>query len=144
MIFLKKLALLKYFYYLCKKTMDEYYLKNKEKMNKRSSEYQKQKRKDDYIFKMKCNLRRRVRNMKLTNKPSTLEILGADYQTVSKHIELSFKEGMSWSNYGSWHIDHKIPLNSAKTELDKINLMHYKNLQALWAKENVSKGFKII
>ncbi len=53
---------------------------------------------------------------------------------------------MSWDNhtkYG-WHIDHIIPLASAKTEEELKSLCHYTNLQPLWAKENLSKGAKII
>ena len=47
---------------------------------------------------------------------------------------------MSWSNFGECHIDHKIPISWGKTEDDIIKLNHYKNLQPLWAEENLSKG----
>jgi 5-methylcytosine-specific restriction endonuclease McrA len=52
-------------------------------------------------------------------------------------IEKSFKEGMNWDNYGKWEIDHIIPL--AKEGEHSVN-----NIQALWKKENRSKGSKII
>lgn len=71
-------------------------------------------------------------------------MLGCDYQTAFKHIESRFKQGMSWDNFGEWHIDHIIPLASAKTEIELIELCHYTNLQPLWAEENRSKGDKII
>lgn len=53
---------------------------------------------------------------------------------------------MNWDNRGlyGWHIDHIIPLSSAKTEEEVYKLCHYTNLQPLWAKENLSKGNKII
>jgi hypothetical protein len=51
---------------------------------------------------------------------------------------------MNWSNRNLWHIDHIIPLASAKTEEEMIKLCHYTNLQPLWAIENMSKGSKII
>ena len=51
---------------------------------------------------------------------------------------------MSWDNYGKWHIDHIIPLSSAKTEQDILKLCHYTNLQPLWAKGNIIKSNKII
>lgn len=124
--------------------MDKYYTENKEKMNRRSSEYQTEKRKEDPMFKMKCNIRRRIRNMNLTNKPSTLDILGGSYEMTADFIANSFQENMSWNNYGEWHIDHIVPLKSAKTDKDKIRLMHYTNLQALWAKDNLNKGSKIL
>lgn len=75
----------------------------------------------------------------------TKNLLGADFETVKKHIERQFKKGMTWKNntiYG-WHIDHKIPLASAKTEDELIALFHYTNLQPLWADENKKKSDKI-
>ena len=53
---------------------------------------------------------------------------------------------MSWENYGKdgWHIDHKIPLSSAKTDREIYELCHYTNLQPLWAKDNLKKSNKII
>ena len=73
----------------------------------------------------------------------TEQLVGADCETVKKHIESLFKNGMTWENHGKWHIDHIIPLASAKTEEEVIRLFHYTNLQPLWAKENLSKSDKM-
>jgi hypothetical protein len=53
---------------------------------------------------------------------------------------------MTWNNYShdGWHIDHIVPLSSAKTEEDVIKLCHYSNLQPLWSIDNYKKGNKII
>ena len=51
---------------------------------------------------------------------------------------------MSWENQGEWHIDHKIPLSSAKTEEELYKLCHFTNLQPMWAIENIKKGSKIL
>jgi hypothetical protein len=51
---------------------------------------------------------------------------------------------MTWENQGKWHIDHIIPLSSAKTEKEMYKLCHYTNLQPLWAFDNLSKGSKIL
>ena len=61
---------------------------------------------------------------------------------LKNYIENKFTEGMSWDNYGKWHIDHIIPLNSAKTEEEIIKLCYYTNLQPLWASDNIRKKDK--
>ena len=43
-----------------------------------------------------------------------------------------------------WHIDHRIPLDSAKTYEDIERLIHYTNLQPMWAIENLKKSNKIL
>jgi len=52
---------------------------------------------------------------------------------------------MCWENYGlnGWHIDHIIPLISAKTEEEIYKLCHFTNLQPLWWYENLEKRNKI-
>jgi len=66
---------------------------------------------------------------------------------LKQHIELQFKEGMNWKNYGNkWHIDHIRPIASFNITDCKSNefkkCWDLKNLQPLWAKENISKGCK--
>ena len=46
---------------------------------------------------------------------------------------------MTWENRSEWHVDHIIPLATAKTEEDVYRLNHYTNLQPLWAHENIRK-----
>lgn len=77
-----------------------------------------------------------------SKKTKAFSILGANFEVVKNHIELKFKPGMNWSNHGEWHIDHVIPLSSAKSEDEIIALNHYTNLQPLWAYENLHKGSK--
>ncbi len=63
-----------------------------------------------------------------------------------KHIESRFWPGMNWQNhaYYGWHIDHRIPLSSAKTVEEVAKLCHYSNLQPLWWNDNFAKGSKIL
>ena len=67
-------------------------------------------------------------------------------ETFGKVVEEQFVDGMSWDNYGiyGWHIDHIIPLSSAKTEEEIFKLCHYTNLQPLWAVDNLKKSNKLI
>jgi len=74
----------------------------------------------------------------------TLNLIGADWQTVRAWIESKFTQGMTWENIGMWHIDHIKPCISfdlTKTE-EQFRCFHYTNLQPLWAKDNLSKGCK--
>lgn len=75
---------------------------------------------------------------------STSECLGYKRDQLKMRIEFQFKEGMSWDNYGEWHIDHKKPIvrfiSQGITDPKIINALS--NLQPMWAKENLSKGKK--
>tara|TARA_R110002012_G_scaffold229781_1_gene402492 strand:+ start:21 stop:674 length:654 start_codon:yes stop_codon:yes gene_type:complete len=121
----------------------KYYQANKEKL----AEYQRERIKTDSLFKMKICLRTRTsvafKNKGYKKNSKTEKILGISYEKVKKHIGRQFQNGMTWSNYGEWHIDHIIPLSSAKTEAELLKLCHYRNLQPLWAADNMSKGAKI-
>ena len=74
---------------------------------------------------------------------TTEDLLGCSFKDAVKHIESLFTEGMSWDNMGEWHIDHIIPLSSANTKIELIKLCHYRNLQPLWAVDNMSKSSSI-
>ena len=60
------------------------------------------------------------------------------------HLEILFKEGMSWNNYGEWHVDHICP--QAALPYDSMEHPNFQkcwaleNLQPLWASENASKN----
>jgi len=64
------------------------------------------------------------------------------------YLESKFQPGMNWDNwsYKGWHIDHVIPLSSFNLENGEklLKAVNFINLQPLWAKDNMSKGDKII
>jgi len=76
-------------------------------------------------------------------------LVGYTVIQLKKHLEKNFKHGMSWNNYGKngWHIDHIIPqsaFNFEKPEdIDFKRCWALKNLQPMWAKENISKGDRL-
>ena len=129
-----------------KKQIKIYQLSHKEEINTYQREYRKQRRLANSLYKMKCNLRNMTafafKRIGLNKPTKTETLLGADFKTVMQHIESQFIWGMSWENYGKWHIDHKKPLAKAKTEKQLMKLCHYTNLQPLWKEENLSKQDK--
>jgi hypothetical protein len=78
-----------------------------------------------------------------TGKPAkTFELFGCTPSEAKARIESTFWPGMSWENYGEWHIDHIVPVSA----FDPTDPEHVRqcfsldNLQALWAADNLSKG----
>ena len=72
----------------------------------------------------------------------------ADFSPIEfqYHFEKLFVDGMSWDNYGEWHIDHIRPV--ASFNFDSTDHPDFKkcwalnNLQPLWAKDNMKKRNK--
>ncbi|NBO36494.1 hypothetical protein EBU91_03005 [bacterium] len=127
---------------ILKKKIKYYRQNNKEKRNA----HERNRRKIDIVYRIKLNYRSRISgiiNGIGRKSKKTEEMLGCSWETFVKYLEQNFKKGMNWNNYGDWHIDHVIPLCTAKT-VDELNkLTHYTNCQPLWAEENLKKGAKI-
>ena len=51
----------------------------------------------------------RVLRSRKNNK--TFVMLGYTPEQLKKHLEKQFTKGMTWDNYGKWHIDHIIPVS---------------------------------
>ena len=130
----------------------EYNRKNKEKILARQRNYTKKRKETDEMFKLCINLRLRAKNyLKIKRFDSrinkkTSEMIGCSPAELKTYIEEKFGDGMTWENYGKygWHIDHIIPLSSAKTKEEAIRLSHHTNLQPLWWIDNIKKGKKLI
>lgn len=138
-----------------KKYFEEYYKVNYEKEKQRklkwsrdnkeySNNYQKQRKKEDILFRLKTNIRNSVNRYLKYRSKHTFDIVGCTPEFLKEHLESQFQNGMSWDNRSEWHIDHIIPLSSAKTEEELYSLCHYTNLQPLWAEDNLKKSNKII
>ena len=109
---------------------------------------EKTRRESDSLHKLKTYLRNRLafylKKKNFVKRNTTFNIVGCTPQDLKIYLEQKFTDGMCWENQGEWHIDHKIPLASAKTEEELYKLCHFTNLQPLWATENIKKGSKII
>jgi hypothetical protein len=76
---------------------------------------------------------------------SNQQYINTGIKTFREHIEKRFEEGMTWDNYGEWHIDHVIPLKYGNPTFEEVmTRLHYKNTQPLWAEDNLRKNNKSI
>lgn len=148
----------------------EYRKKNREKLKQKSKEYYRSlspekrakffkecqvrhsiRRKTNPIFRALCLARSRfwksVRRGIVNGRTNHgfVKYFGCDGDTLKRHLESLFSEGMSWENYGKlWQIDHIVPLALSKGEEGlALKLNHFKNLRPLLATENRKKGDKL-
>jgi hypothetical protein len=123
-------------------------VKNKEKLKSQKKEYVKKRKSEDILYYLKLICRNRLyhflKTKNITKKNTTFEIVGCSPQELKEHLENKFVLGMDWENRMEWHIDHIVPLSSAKTEDELYKLCHYTNLQPLWVEENLKKSNKIL
>lgn len=121
----------------------EYKRKNKEKIR----DYQRERRKNP-IYRLKDNISSliyiSIKRAGYRKSKKTEQILGCTIEEFIDYLTSKFKEGMTLENHGEWHIDHIIPISTAKTKEEVIKLNHYTNLQPLWAIENLKKSNKIL
>ncbi len=139
-----------------------YYDKNKERYRQQHRDYMKSRRttkeqkeyereyertryETDVQYRLKKNCRSRMYNaLRGISKKSakTEELIGCTFQQLKEHIESQFTEGMSWERMGDIHVDHIRPCASfdlTDPEQQK-ECFNYKNLQPLWAKDNLEKS----
>ena len=106
--------------------------------------YQTTRRKTDLTYRISQNLRSRLRTAVRNGQKggSTVRDLGMSIPKFKEYIAMRFQPGMSWDNYGKWHLDHIIPLSSFDlgNREQFLRAAHYTNYQPLWAAENTRKG----
>jgi hypothetical protein len=125
--------------------------KNIDKWKKIKRNYEKTRKSNDPIYKLIGNFRTAMytvlKENNLTKNNHYFEILGYTQMELVNHLEKLFNNGMTWENYGEWHVDHKLPITSFN--FNDINDDEFKkcwslgNLQPMWGSENISKSNKI-
>jgi hypothetical protein len=122
---------------------------NKEKIIEDKKRYEKRRTRDDLDYKIKKRIRyhvwRALRYSDCVGVFAKKELLGCTIDELKQHLESKFQPGMTWNNYGEWHIDHKIPISAIdKHNIELSVVCHYTNLEPLWARDNISKSDKML
>lgn len=134
-----------------KEKVREWYEANRDRVHEYRLQWAREKRAEDPLYKFMqcvrttiCHSFVRASRGTYVKKSKSLEILGCEFDFFIQHISQQFQEGMTINNHGLWHLDHIVPISSAKTEEEVLRLNHYTNFQPLWAKDNLAKGAKIL
>lgn len=119
---------------------------NKDSVAKYEAEYTKRRYHSDPLYKFQCHLRNTINqsfSRYETYKPrKNKEVIGITSLELRDYLLRTFEEtyGYAWDQVEPVHIDHIIPLATAKTEEDIVRLCHYTNLRLLKARDNLIKG----
>lgn len=126
----------------------EYYQDNMAQIKETSKKNLYRRIQEDDGFKILQRCRKRLWDAVKGNVKSarTIELIGCSTDELVEHLEKQFTDGMTWDNYGDWHVDHIRPCASfdfSKPEQQR-ECFNYNNLQPLWAEDNRRKSDKII
>jgi hypothetical protein len=120
--------------------------KHRERIRSYHREYQKRWIEKDenhhILMRLRWRLRDALRRDKAKKSTRTIELLGCDIEFFKWYMSERFTKGMTWQNYGKWHIDHIIPCAEfdLRDQLQQRQCFHYSNLQPLWSIDNMRKG----
>ena len=130
----------------------EYREKNIDKIREVKRNYERTRKANDPLYKLVANFRTAIWTVLKENNMDKyghyFEILQYSPEELSIHLENQFTEGMTWENYGEWHVDHKLPITAFNfQEIGDNEFMRcwgLDNLQPMWADENIRKSNKIL
>ena len=132
---------------------------NKDKIYAYNSEYQKrdyvkskatrhikERYKDDDLFRLKMCVRAEIRSgftrKGLKKRETTERLVGCTLDELIGHLKATYYQnyGVEYDGSQNVHIDHIIPISTAKTEYEVRKLCHWSNLQLLKAEDNLKKS----
>lgn len=105
----------------------------------------KRRREADPAWRLNRNVRAAIwKSLRGIRPASWQQAVGYSLSELQAHLEAQFTRGMSWSNYGQWHIDHIHPLAAFTFDgpacAEFAAAWALSNLQPLWGADNLSKG----
>lgn len=122
----------------------EWEKQNPEKHAAEKLRWQKRREERDPAWRMVRAIRRRIAGILAGQKSGrrTFDMLGYEPQELREHVAALFTGGMSWENYGEWHLDHDRPV--ASFDFDQEGAMRecwaLSNLKPMWKPENRAKS----
>lgn len=134
-----------------KKYLKEYREKNIDRIREVKRVYEKTRKANDPIYKLINNFRTAIYQVLKENNVQKnghyFEILKYSPYELINHLEKQFVDGMTWDNYGLWHVDHIKPISSFSiNEIGDEEFMKcwcLDNLQPLWGIDNIKKSNKL-
>jgi hypothetical protein len=128
----------------------KHFLKHKEKIHQRINKYSKERYNNDVVYRINRLCRGMVqRALNSFKSERTMAYFMCSLTEFKYHIERLWLPGMTWDNRGNgpgkWNIDHIIPVSffNMTDEVEKYMCCRWQNLQPLWWKDNMKKGYKV-
>jgi len=96
--------------------LKQYREKNIDKIRKTKRDYERNRKAKDPLYKLINNFRTAIYQVLKENNINKnghyFEILKYTPEDLILHLETKFTNGMTWDNYGEWHVDHIKPISS--------------------------------
>ena len=135
-----------------KEYLKEYKEKNIDNIRKTKRDYERNRKASDPLYKLISNFRTAIyqvlKESNVEKNGHYFDILGYTPEELINHLEKQFTEGMTWENYGEFHVDHKLPISSFNIkEIGDEEFMKcwcLDNLQPMWGEENIRKSNKVL
>lgn len=132
------------------KYIKEYRENNVDKIRQIKRDYERNRKERDPIYKLISNFRTAIytvlKESNVDKYGHYFDILQYTPDELINHLELQFKETMTWDNYGEWHVDHKLPITyfniSEMGDEEFMRCWSLDNLQPMWGIENIRKSNK--
>lgn len=132
------------------KYIKEYRENNGDKIRQIKRDYERNRKARDPLYKLISNFRTAIytvlKESNVDKYEHYFDILQYTPEQLITHLELQFKDDMSWDNYGIWHVDHKLPITHFNIqEMGDEEFMRcwcLDNLQPMWGIDNIRKSNK--
>jgi hypothetical protein len=132
------------------KYLKEYRENNVDKIRQIKRDYERNRKARDPLYKLISNFRTAIytvlKESNVDKYGHYFDILQYTPEQLISHLELQFKETMTWDNYGEWHVDHKLPITyfniSEMGDEEFMRCWSLDNLQPMWGIENIRKSNK--